>query len=148
MTSPSIDTSNLAEPTALNGANPLNPAFDFLTGFVPRKLKDLFKWAEYLAFNSAHIYGVVRKFREYPITSFIYDTTSPDEKQRHQDLFEKKTRLKGFLPRYLSTSGFTATPSSAYLSRSSAGSGAPSAGRRKTLKSPITSTSTRRQRSN
>lgn len=97
MTSPSIDTSNLAEPTALNGANHSNPAFDFLTGFVPRKLKDLFKWAEYLAFNSAHIYGVVRKFGEYPITSFIYDTTSPDEKQRHQDLFEKKTRLKGFL---------------------------------------------------
>lgn len=82
---------------ALTGANHPNPVFDYLTGFVPRKLKDLFKWAEYLAFNSAHIYGIVRKFGEYPITTFVYDTTSPDEKQRHQDLFEKKTRLKGFL---------------------------------------------------
>lgn len=82
---------------ALNGASHPNPMFDYLTGFVPRKLKDLFKWAEYLAFNSAHIYGVVRKFGEYPITTFVYDTTSPNEKDRHQDLFEKKLGLKGFL---------------------------------------------------
>lgn len=96
-TSFSLDTSNPAESTTLNGANHPNPVFDYLTGFVPRKLKDLFKWAEYLAFNSAHIYGVVRKFGEYPITSFVYDTTSPNEKQRHQDLFEKKVNLKGFM---------------------------------------------------
>lgn len=96
-TSFSLDTSNPADPMALNGANHPNPVFDYLTGFVPRKLKDLFKWAEYLAFNSAHIYGVVRKFGEYPITSFVYDTTSPNERSRHQDLFEKKIGLKGFM---------------------------------------------------
>ena len=96
-TSLSLETSNPADPTALNGASHPNPVFDYLTGFVPRKLKDLFKWAEYLAFNSAHIYGIVRKFGEYPITSFMYDTTSPNEKTRHQDLFEKKVGLKGFM---------------------------------------------------
>jgi len=96
-TSFSLDTSNPADPMALNGASHPNPVFDYLTGFVPRKLKDLFKWAEYLAFNSAHIYGVVRKFGEYPITTFVYDTTSPNEKTRHQDLFEKKIGLKGFM---------------------------------------------------
>jgi hypothetical protein len=96
-TSFSLDTSNPADPMALNGASHPNPVFDYLTGFVPRKLKDLFKWAEYLAFNSAHIYGVVRKFGEYPITTFVYDTTSPNEKTRHQDLFEKKIALKGFM---------------------------------------------------
>ena len=96
-TSFSLDTSNPADPMALNGASHPNPVFDYLTGFVPRKLKDLFKWAEYLAFNSAHIYGVVRKFGEYPITTFVYDTTSPNEKSRHQDLFEKKIGLKGFM---------------------------------------------------
>lgn len=71
--------------------------FDYLTGFVPRKLKDLFKWSEYLAFNSAHIYAVVRKFGEYPITRFVYDTPKEAEKSRHKDLFENILNLKGFL---------------------------------------------------
>lgn len=74
-----------------------NPMFDYLTGFVPRKLKDLFKWAEYLGFHSAHIYGVVRKFGEYPITRFIYESNSDEEKARHKRLFEETLRLKGFL---------------------------------------------------
>ena len=79
------------------GAAHANPMFDYLTGFVPRKLKDLFKWAEYLSFNSAHIYGVVRKFGEYPITRFIYESTSDEEKSRHKKVFEENIRLKGFL---------------------------------------------------
>lgn len=97
MSSYSLDPLNPADPLALNGASHPNPVFDYLTAFVPRKLKDLFKWAEYLAFNSAHIYGVVRKFGEYPITHFIYDSTSPNEKERHKKLFEKDVHLKGFL---------------------------------------------------
>ena len=93
----SLDATNPANPMMPNGASHPNPAFDYLTGFVPRKLKDLFKWAEYLAYNSAHIYGIVRKFGEYPITTFVYDTTSPNEKDRHKDLYEKHLNLKGFL---------------------------------------------------
>ena len=80
-----------------NAAAHSNPMFDYLTGFVPRKLKDLFKWAEYLGFHSAHVYGVVRKFGEYPITRFIYESTSEEEKTRHKKLFEEDLRLKGFL---------------------------------------------------
>ncbi len=80
-----------------NAAAHSNPMFDYLTGFVPRKLKDLFKWAEYLGFHSAHVYGVVRKFGEYPITRFIYESTSEEEKTRHKKLFEENLRLKGFL---------------------------------------------------
>lgn len=74
-----------------------NPMFDYTTGFVPRKLKDLFKWAEYLGFNSAHVYGVARKFGEYPITRFLYESNSEQEKTRHKQLFEEQLRLKGFL---------------------------------------------------
>lgn len=80
-----------------NAAAHSNPMFDYLTGFVPRKLKDLFKWAEYLGFHSAHVYGVVRKFGEYPITRFVYESTSEEEKTRHKKLFEENLRLKGFL---------------------------------------------------
>lgn len=80
-----------------NAASHPNPMFDYLTGFVPRKLKDLFKWAEYLGFHSAHVYGVVRKFGEYPITRLVYESNSEEEKARHKKLFEEDLRLKGFL---------------------------------------------------
>lgn len=79
-----------------NASHP-NPMFDYLTGFAPRKLKDLFRQAEYIGFNSAHIYGTVRKFGEYPITRFVYETNGDVEKTRHEKLFEKELRLKGFL---------------------------------------------------
>ncbi len=94
----SMDMSlGVSDPLVSRGSAHPNPMFDFLTGFVPRKLKDLFKWAEYLAFNSAHIYAVIKKFGEYPITKFVYEDGSPIEKERHKDLFEKTLRMKGFL---------------------------------------------------
>lgn len=93
----SADLSYGHDPFLGHGANHPNPMFDYLTSFVPRKLKDLFKWGEYLAFNSAHIYAVVKKFGEYPITSFEYETPSESERNRHKDLYENKLRLKGFL---------------------------------------------------
>lgn len=71
--------------------------FDYLTGFAPRKLKDLFKWAEYLSFQSAHIYAIVRKFGEYPITRLIFNSEKKLEIVRHKDLFDNKLNLKGFL---------------------------------------------------
>lgn len=94
----SMDLSlGVSDPLTIRGASHPNPMFDFLTGFVPRKLKDLFKWAEYLAFNSAHIYAVIKKFGEYPITKFVYEDGAPNERERHKDLFEKTLRMKGFL---------------------------------------------------
>jgi hypothetical protein len=73
-----------------------NPMFDFLTGFVPRKLKDLFKWAEFLAYSSAHVYAVIKKFGEYPITKLEYTTNNDAAEQRHKELFEVHLPLKGF----------------------------------------------------
>lgn len=85
----------MANDPQLGGLQHPNPAFDYLTSFVPRKLKDLFKWAEFLAYNSAHIYALVRKFGELPITKFVFDTPSPNEKARHKKLVEQDIRLKG-----------------------------------------------------
>jgi hypothetical protein len=85
--------------TALNqvtSAHP-NPMFDYLTGFVPRKLKDLFRWAEYLSVQSAHIFATVRKFAEYPITELKYENASDGEKALRKDLYGKYLKLLGFL---------------------------------------------------
>jgi len=57
---------------ASRGGSHPNPAFDFLSGFAPRKLKDLFRWVEYLYYNSAHIFAALRKFAEYPVTSLSF----------------------------------------------------------------------------
>lgn len=71
------DYTSLDQLTSRGGASHPNPAFDFLTGLVPRKLKDLFRWVEYLYYNSAHIFAALKKFAEYPITTITVD--SPDE---------------------------------------------------------------------
>lgn len=74
-----------------------NPLFDYLTTFTPRRLKDLIRTAEFIGVNSAHIYGVVRKFGEYPITRLSYETSSAKERERHELLFDKHLRMKGQL---------------------------------------------------
>jgi len=80
------------------GAAHPNPMNDYLTGFYPRKLKDVFKWAEFLRTRSAHVCNVVRSFGEYPITRFIYEEAGNDnEKKRHKEALETHLQLKGFL---------------------------------------------------
>lgn len=74
-----------------------NPMFDFLTGFVPRKLKDLFKWAEYLVYNSAQVYAVVKKFGEYPITKILYESAVTGVLATHRRIHEKYLKVRGFL---------------------------------------------------
>jgi hypothetical protein len=74
-----------------------NPAFDFLTGFVPRKLKDLFKWTEYLVYNSAHIYASLKKFGELVITEIEYGTSNEALRRKYKDLFSKRLKIKGAL---------------------------------------------------
>lgn len=71
-----------------------NPFFDFLTGFVPRKLKDLFRWCEYLTYNSAHIYAALKKFAEYPVTTLVYESNSDGAKDKWRDLHENKLHLR------------------------------------------------------
>jgi len=73
-----------------------NPMFDYLTGFIPRKLKDLFKWSEFLSIQSAHIYATVKKFGEYPLTSLEYETTSEKEREQRKDLYEQRLHLRAF----------------------------------------------------
>lgn len=71
-----------------------NPAFDFLTGFVPRKLKDLFKWCEYLSVNSAHIYAALRKFGELVITEVEIGTSNDALRRQYKRLFERTLKIK------------------------------------------------------
>lgn len=74
-----------------------NPAFDFLTGFVPRRLKDLFRWCEYLTYNSAHIYATLKKFGELVVTEVSYSTSNDSLKRNYRHLYDKVLKIKGAL---------------------------------------------------
>jgi len=74
-----------------------NPAYDFLTGFVPRKMKDLFKWCEYLAYNSAHIYATLQKYGSLVVTDIEYGTSNESLRRNYRRLFEKTLKVKSAL---------------------------------------------------
>lgn len=87
------------EPTDLlnrSNAHP-NPMFDFLSGFMPRKLKDLFRWCEYLYYNSTHIYAAAQKLADYVITEISYRTESDEYQEKYQSLYEKHIKIKKVL---------------------------------------------------
>lgn len=82
-----------------NNTSHPNPMFDFLTGFVPRRLRDLFVWMEYLYYNSAQIFAALKKFSEYPITDISYTTSNTALKDRVKGLHNKRIKIKSLLIR-------------------------------------------------
>lgn len=82
---------------ASSGIQHPNPLFDYLTTFVPRQLKSLFTYCEYLYYNSPQIFAALNKFAVYPVTDFIFETDSPKLKQKYRNLLENTLRLKTVL---------------------------------------------------
>jgi len=74
-----------------------NPMFDFLSGFMPDTLKDLFRWCDYLYFNNSNIYAGLTKLAAYIVTDLTYDTDNSVLRAQQKDLFEKRLRIKPFL---------------------------------------------------
>ncbi len=71
-----------------------NPYFNATQQYTPRKLKELFKFCEYLFNNSPHIYSALRKFGEYPITTLTYGTENKLLKNQYKNLMEKTLRSR------------------------------------------------------
>lgn len=90
-------TSNDLESLFRSNSSHPNPMFDFLTGFVPRRLRDLFIWMEYLYYNSAQIFAALKKFSEYPITDIKYTTTNNAHKERIKNLHSRQLKMKNVL---------------------------------------------------
>lgn len=66
-----------------------NPMFNYVTGFIPRKIKDLFRWGEYLFYSSPHIWQAVTKLADYVITDITYDTGSKKVREQYDDAFKR-----------------------------------------------------------
>ena len=74
-----------------------NPLFDYLTTFVPRKLKTLFQYCEYLYYNSPQIFAALNKFAVYPVTDVVFETDNPTLRKKYRRLLEDTLKLKTIL---------------------------------------------------
>lgn len=71
-----------------------NPFFDYLSRIMPRNIKDMFQWLEYLYANSGQVMPVIKKFSEYAITEIVYNSSSPKVKENAKKIFNEKLNLK------------------------------------------------------
>ena len=62
--------------------------------FSSRNLKQLFRWTEYLYYNSAQIFAGTRKFAEYPITELEYLGDSDKVTSLYRKLLEDIVGVK------------------------------------------------------
>lgn len=93
-----FDIGSISSDEIINRSNAHgNPLFDFLTGYIPRKLKDLLKLQEYLIYNSTHIYAALNKLSDYSITDVIYDTDAQTTRSQMRDLMENELKIKSVL---------------------------------------------------
>ena len=79
---------SLSDPLDLMGRSNAHthPMYDFLTGFMPRKLKDLFRWCEYLYYRSPQIFRAAQRLADYVITEVIFSTDNEREQEQYENL--------------------------------------------------------------
>ena len=86
------DLPNMTSPG--KGGTYADPMRLWAHSFSPRNLKQLFRWTEYLYYNSAQIFAGVRKFAEYPITEVEYLTDSDKLTSLYRRLLEETVGIK------------------------------------------------------
>lgn len=74
-----------------------NAFFDYLSRLMPRKLKTLFRWLEYLYVNCGQVFSVIKKYSEYPITTITYENENKQVADRVKVIMEKKVKMKRVL---------------------------------------------------
>lgn len=71
-----------------------NAFFDYLSRLMPRRLKLLFRWLEYLYANCGQVFSCIKKFSEYPVTTLTYDTQDKDAKKKLTETMEKHVHIR------------------------------------------------------
>jgi len=97
MSDPSLVT--FSDDSLLSASHP-NPVFQYTTVFLPRKLKDLFRWAEYLYGSNSQISASVSKLASYIVTDIEIDTGGNKQLDEwHRDILFKKAKIYNLLTR-------------------------------------------------
>lgn len=66
-----------------------NPFFDILDHYIPKDLKSLFEWFEYVYFSNPIIASALQKFSMYPITELVFDHEDQDVVDEYREHFEE-----------------------------------------------------------
>ena len=78
-----------------HGASHPNPMYTFLTGFVPRKLKDLFRWCEYIYGKNPAIFCALQKLAAYVVTEISVESGDKVHKESWEDVLGPTLNVKG-----------------------------------------------------
>ena len=74
-----------------------NPMWDYMSGFLPRRLKNLLKWCEYLYYRCPQIYTAVTRLADFAVTDIDVESAQPDVKAKYSsaiDLLDVRGLLK------------------------------------------------------
>lgn len=74
-----------------------NQFFDYLSEQLPKNHRELFRWCEVVFHNSPSLLNGVRKLVTYPITDFVYDTTSDKIRKQTREFVEDVLKLREHL---------------------------------------------------
>jgi hypothetical protein len=74
-----------------------SPFFDLASTYLPKNVKDLFRFCEYYFLTNSLINATISKMAEYPVTDIILDLENDEIKTKWEELIEDKLNLRAFL---------------------------------------------------
>ena len=91
-------TAGSSNPAFGNSARSLNtyphPFFDLSSEFIPRTVKTMFRWCQYLFLSSSEIATILKKKCSYPLTEIIYKTEDAGLKKIWKDMLENNLDIR------------------------------------------------------
>jgi hypothetical protein len=88
----SASTEFVANYSRKNIAYP-SPFFDIGQKYIPRSVKEVFRWTKYHYVSSSIIYPIVNKMCEYPMTGLTYSVESDTWKKTLEDVLDIRSFL-------------------------------------------------------
>mgnify|MGYP003417581435 CR=1 FL=1 len=90
-----LDTTDFAlAPGSGTGSHP-NPMYDYLSGFKPRRIKDLFRWVNFLLGNSPAVFAGIMKFAMHVVTKIDIQEDDKSQKENWTGLLNDRLHVKG-----------------------------------------------------
>ena len=71
-----------------------SPFFDMAAQFMPRNIKDMFKWVEHIYVNNGVVANCIERTVKYPITALQYGTEDSDIKHQYQEIMENQLHFR------------------------------------------------------
>jgi len=79
------------------GAKYPSPFFDLSRVYMPKTMKEVFKWCRFYFANNQLIFAAISKLAEYPVTDIVWDTSDQKQKAKCEDVFVDTMKIKRFM---------------------------------------------------